>query len=417
MRIAVVGAGLAGLAAADAIAVGGGDPVVLEARDRVGGRVHSRTLPNGAVVEMGAEFVLPGCTAVAEEVERFGLGFWDKGMRYGRREPRGVEIPAGAMEAAVAAIEAALAKGEEQGESAASLLARLAIDGGAREAILARVEVSAAAPAGLVPAAELALLARVGDEPAPTIAGGNGRLAAALAAALPEGTVQLGTPVHAITADDGGVAITTDGDPVLADACVLAVPQPLIEDIAFEPGLPEDVRAALASISFGHAAKLFVPLSETAPPSATLAVPDRYWAWTATGDGDRPQPVLCAFAGSAPALAALGVDDGPKRWLEKVAALRPELALEPEGVVLSHWDADRWAGGAYSVAVPADALALLARPLGPRGRVVLAGEYLGDEMAGLMEGALRSGRRAAATALESPPEATPRSGELRSEHL
>ena len=38
---------------------------------------------------MGAEFILPGNTAIRELVDRFGLGLWDKGMRYGRRDPRG----------------------------------------------------------------------------------------------------------------------------------------------------------------------------------------------------------------------------------------------------------------------------------------------------------------------------------------
>ena len=55
MRAVVVGAGLAGLVAADELARGGAQVVVLEARSRVGGRVWSQTLPNGAVVEMGAE--------------------------------------------------------------------------------------------------------------------------------------------------------------------------------------------------------------------------------------------------------------------------------------------------------------------------------------------------------------------------
>ena len=91
MRVAVAGAGLAGLSAADELQRAGADVVVLEARDRVGGRVWSRRLDNGAVVEMGAEFILPGNTAMRELAERFGLGLWDKGMRYGRREPRGVD--------------------------------------------------------------------------------------------------------------------------------------------------------------------------------------------------------------------------------------------------------------------------------------------------------------------------------------
>ncbi|MEA2455256.1 MAG: monoamine oxidase, partial [Thermoleophilaceae bacterium] len=89
MKAAVVGAGLAGLVAADELRRAGAEVVVLEARERVGGRVWSRRLDNGAVVEMGAEFILPGNTAIRELARRFGLGLWDKGMRYGRRDPRG----------------------------------------------------------------------------------------------------------------------------------------------------------------------------------------------------------------------------------------------------------------------------------------------------------------------------------------
>jgi monoamine oxidase len=79
-RVVVVGAGLSGLAAAEALLAAGREVVVLEARDRVGGRVWSRRLANGAVVEMGAEFVLPGNTVVEETAARLGLGLWEKGM-------------------------------------------------------------------------------------------------------------------------------------------------------------------------------------------------------------------------------------------------------------------------------------------------------------------------------------------------
>jgi phytoene dehydrogenase-like protein len=92
-RVAVVGAGLAGLAAAEALLRAGRDVVVLEARDRVGGRVWSRRLDNGATVEMGAEFVLPGNTVLEETAARLGLSLREKGMAYGRRDPRArVEI-------------------------------------------------------------------------------------------------------------------------------------------------------------------------------------------------------------------------------------------------------------------------------------------------------------------------------------
>src|SRR3954466_8327140 len=110
MKAVVVGAGLAGLVAADELARGGAEVVVLEARSRVGGRVWSQTLPNGAVVEMGAEYVLPGNTAVLEPVDRFGLGLWDKGMRYGRRDPRGgIGTTHEELAAAMQTVEAGLA--------------------------------------------------------------------------------------------------------------------------------------------------------------------------------------------------------------------------------------------------------------------------------------------------------------------
>jgi monoamine oxidase len=89
MRVCVVGAGFAGLAAAAALADGGVEPLVLEARERVGGRVHSRRLPNGAVAELGAEFVERDQQAVVATAGRLGLELVPTGMAYGDREPRG----------------------------------------------------------------------------------------------------------------------------------------------------------------------------------------------------------------------------------------------------------------------------------------------------------------------------------------
>jgi len=61
---------------------------VFEARDRVGGRVHSQRLDNGAVVELGAEFVLPGYDALRKMASLLGLELYEKGTLYGDREPR-----------------------------------------------------------------------------------------------------------------------------------------------------------------------------------------------------------------------------------------------------------------------------------------------------------------------------------------
>jgi monoamine oxidase len=395
LRAVVIGAGLAGLAAADELRRRGAEVTVLEARERVGGRVWSRELDNGAVVEMGAEFILPGNTLVRALAERFGLGLWDKGMRYGQREARGVPgLTDESLGRAARVVERALADGEAgPGESVMRLVDRLALDPAAAEAIVARAEVSAASPAELVPASDLAGVARLDAEPSPSIAGGNQRLAEALAAPLGD-SLRLGTPARSISWRDDRVRVAIDDGEVEADACVVAVPASVIAELEFEPALPERQAGALGGIRYGQAAKLFVPLRAPAPHSAVLSVPERYWTWTATGAGGRVQPVVSAFAGSPDALGRLGVAEGAERWLASLARLRGDLDLdlEPAGAVLSTWSDDPWVGGAYSVGRPASAARILSEQLGP---LAFAGEHTAEEFPSLMEGALRSGQRAA----------------------
>ncbi|HTP17981.1 MAG TPA: FAD-dependent oxidoreductase [Solirubrobacteraceae bacterium] len=71
--VAVLGAGLAGLSAARDLRRSGADVIVLEARDRPGGRVEAVTLPDGRVVQAGGEVFGPGHTAYGELVEELGL--------------------------------------------------------------------------------------------------------------------------------------------------------------------------------------------------------------------------------------------------------------------------------------------------------------------------------------------------------
>lgn len=366
---------------------------MLEARDRVGGRVWSRELANGALVEMGAEFILPGEDVILGLVDRFGLGLWDKGMRYGDREPRGVPVDrAGVMEAAEVVARALEERPEAARMSAADFLRSLPIDPAAREAILSRCELSSANTADLVTAAALAHVAAVADDACPSVAGGNQRIALALAAELGP-AVRLRAPVGRVAWGDHGVTVTAAGGEVDADVSVVAAPASVLSRISFDPVLPSDVAAAVAGVVYGHAAKLFVPLREPAPASAVLSVPGRYWTWTADGAGGRVQPVVSAFVGSAPALDALRVTEGPAAWLDSVELLRPDLALEPEGALLSTWDDDPWVAAAYSTRGPAGSAGdVLVEPVGP---LVFAGEHTAGEYASLMEGALRSGLRAA----------------------
>jgi monoamine oxidase len=390
VRAAVVGAGLAGLTAALELQRAGAEVAVLEARDRVGGRVWSRELDNGAIVEMGAEFLLPGNTAIRELAQSYGLGFWDKGMRYGQREPRGADTSAAALAASADVVGRALRLADPE-VSARTFLGELDIAPGAREALLARVEISSANSADVVAARDLTSLAHIDDDPAPSIAGGNGRLALALAAEL-GAAVRLSSPVQRIAWAKDGVRLAAAGDELEADACVVAVPVGVVDAIRFDPGLPPELAEAFGAIRMGQAAKLFVPLRVASRPSAVMWVPERYWSWTATGADGRVQPVVSCFAGSSRALERLEVASGPERWLDSLALLRPELELDPSGAVLSTWADDPWVRGAYSTSPPMALAALCERPVGP---LAFAGEHLGGKFAALMEGAIRSGRQAA----------------------
>ena len=237
MRAVVVGAGLAGLSAAKVLAAAEAEVTVLEARDRVGGRTWSQTLANGATIEMGAEFVLPGNTEVVQLARRMGLGLWDKGMRYGMREPRcGTPTSADEIAAASDAVRGALERGWAGEVSAAQLVAGLGLSQGAREAVLARVEISAARDARDVPAGALAGIAHIGADASPSVAGGNQGLAAGLAAEL-GGSVRLSSPVTRIRwagkVGSGRVVVeTADGERLAADVCVIAVPATMLTNVA-----------------------------------------------------------------------------------------------------------------------------------------------------------------------------------------
>ena len=123
---------------------------MLEARGRVGGRVRSASLPGDAVVELGAEFVLPGHDTLRRFAAEQGLQLYEKGTLYGDREPRGGP-PVDRAEIASALERIAEVASAE--ESLPDALASLDVAAGAREAILARIEVSTAYPAQDQPSA------------------------------------------------------------------------------------------------------------------------------------------------------------------------------------------------------------------------------------------------------------------------
>lgn len=388
-RVIVIGAGFAGLAAASALSAAGIDVVVLEARDRVGGRVWSQTIGSAdAVIERGGEFILSGYDRLRELARAFGLAISDTGMSYYVREPRGVD---GIDAEALGRAGAALARATQPEGSVADVIAAAGLERNLAEAVRARVEISSGLEADLLRPAVLEHVASFEPLPSHRIAGGNQSLARALAAPL---RVELATPAAAVNQHESGVNVLTHGGELEADRVIMALPLPVLLDLPMHPPLPDWKREALARVEIGQAAKLHVPLAASAPPSAVMSVPGRFWCWTATRPDGRVAPILNCFAGSPTALRRLEIDHGAAHWLGLVTDLRQDLSPVPEDAVLTTWHDDPYALGAYR----ADGLAEVdeAQLEAPVDRLHFAGEWAAGEWSGLMEGALRSGARAAA---------------------
>jgi monoamine oxidase len=399
MRVVIAGAGFAGLMAADRMARSGHEVVVLEARDRVGGRVWSAELVPGdprTVVERGAEFVLDGYDVMRMLMSDLDLELADTTMSYYEREPRGGEEAVTQREVAECAqVVAAVAASAPPQMSLAAAASSWRGSPTALAAFLSRVTVTNGVSEERLAAASVeGISSDLLRRPTWRVAGGNQQLAVRLAVRLGS-AVHLGTAARSIEHDGKAVRVRTDNDEVMADAVIVAVPMAVLRQLPFSPGLPGYLRAAWQRAGLAHNAKLHLPLTASAAPSAVQSVPDRYWTWTATDGSGEVQPVLHAFAGTEEGLAALKVADGPATWARHVGALRPELAVDTDRALLTTWNDDPWAGESYTALTVERAPGDDDLTAAPVGRVHFAGEHTAGSWTGLMEGALRSGVRAA----------------------
>ncbi len=400
MRVVVAGAGFAGLLAAYRVLQAGHEVVVLEARDRVGGRVWSQELIPGdprTVAERGAEFVLDGYDVMRAVLTELGLELADTTMSYYERESRGGAAATPREVARCAAAVTAAAAKARPGASLAEVVSGWDGEPAALAAYLSRTEVTNGVGADVLAAAAAAdVTAGFERRPCWRVAGGNQQVARRLASRL-GAAVRLRSPVRSIEHDAEGVRVRAGevtGE-VTGDAVIVAVPMAVLRRMQFSPRLPESWLGAWRRSGLAHNAKLHVPLTRAAPASAVQSVPDRFWTWTAADATGQVQPVLHAFGGTEEGLTALAVADGPATWASRVAELRPELAMDLDRASLTTWNDDPWAGESYSaltVSVAAGDDDLIGRAA---GRVHFAGEHTARAWAGLMEGALRSGQRAA----------------------
>jgi len=429
----IVGAGLSGLVCARRLADAGLDAIVLEARQRVGGRLCNGRVGD-AVVDLGGQWLSvdqPRLYALARELgvasapqPRAGRAVLDDGRDLGlfaqlaaivaqwramRRIGRlAGEIPEGALWVApdAGALDA-IALGPWLAGAIRNPVAR------ARIAMHAEL-VFAVDPAGLSLLDYLARLGATGGfaPRGPELPGGGRdhrfvggaqhlalRLAEHLGAA-----VRLGEPAHALEIDapgaPGAAIVHGPAGSHAARRVVLALPPALAQGLGGD--LPAPIRRVAAAMQRGAVVKCFAAYDrafwrdaglsgEAYRPHGTVrAVVD-------ATPPDRDAPVLLAFVVGAAAAAWHRRDpvDRRREVLDALAELFGAPARSPLDYLEADWAADRWSAGCVA-STPPGALAEGAAWRGVHGRTHLAGAEAAVRWPGYMEGAIEAGERAAA---------------------
>src|SRR5271170_2624469 len=444
--VCVVGAGLAGLTAARRLSQAGRSVVVLEARQRVGGRVWTKTSRNGVPVDMGACFVGPQHDRMHALAEEMGVATFktfvdgDNVLATGRkvRRYRG-DIPRVSPVALLSAAQAiarmnAMARkvpvdAPWDAPKAArwdALSVRAWLSAGhvptrlARDLIEATVRACFAADLSEVSLLNWLFLVRSADgvESLMNIAGGYqdaqfaggvGQVADAMAAALGEAVV-LGTPVTGVRATDDRVVVTGSGSTVSAQRVVLALPRALAAGIRFDPVLPADHALLLHQVPAGTEVKMVALYDEPfwrrdGMSGATVATDDDVEVTLDTGQPDHAAGVVAGYAAGPRARALSALDETERRDVfvrTLTKRLGPEAA-SPVEVLELNWAAEQWTRGCSMGHFPTGVLTQYGRRLRePIGRLHWAGTETASTSYGAMDGAVRSGERVCEEILGSP---------------
>ena len=315
-RAVVVGAGIAGLAAAGYLRNAGWEVEVVEARDRVGGRIHTdRSL--GVPLERGASWV-HGVTGnpMVRLVQQAGLSLQPTNFEDARARDAASGRPAGGV--AVADAELWRAAGQvarqrpDAAESVASALGRVGWTPDTPQRQLAELtELVMEYGVDLDRLGAQALwegrASRGGDS---MVVGGYSAVPQLLAADLP---IRLSTPVRGITTDRSGATVQTDSGELTADAVVLAIPLAVLQAGVVVLEWPTPIASALAGLTTGNLEKVFLSYPEVWWPAAqvlqVMSAPDRRWSEWYPMDPLVDSAVIMGLSGGATALMRSGADD------------------------------------------------------------------------------------------------------------
>jgi len=406
--VAIIGAGAAGLGAANALKDSGLSVIVLEARDRVGGRAHTIQAAPDVVFDVGCGWLhsanentfVPIAEALGFEINK-DLPPWRE-RAYGKafpQEDRNDFIRALDQfydRAEVAAIEAR--------RTGRDIPANLSLDPGNRwnpmiDAISTYINGSELDRVSI-----LDMDAYQDTNLNWRVRRGYGALVAAYGAACP---LALNCAVTLIDHSGKQVRIETARGTLTAGKAIVTVPTNLIADeaIRFHPALPAKVDAA-GGLPLGLADKVTIALAE---PEALPKEGNLRAATMRTEMGTyhlRPfgQPCIEGFFGGRFARSLEDAGDGAISAAaidEIVSLLGNDFGRKLKPLAESRWAHDPWARGSYSHALPGHAgdRAVLAAPVD--GRLFFAGEATSPGFFSTAHGARDSGERAAREVLQT----------------
>ncbi|MYA12151.1 MAG: FAD-dependent oxidoreductase [Gemmatimonadetes bacterium] len=407
-RVVIVGAGVAGLAAATELRTNGvDDVVVLEARDRIGGRVWTDTIGDGFPIDLGASWIhgVDGnpITAIAREHNiATHRTDWGNGVfHYAAGEP---------ARSARRAMRDFWRLAEDNPErSFQSVREELLSNTTFSEADRSYLDYLLTTEVENEYAADLSDLSYRGVDGASSYRGGDvvfpggyRQIVDVLASGV---AIRRGQAVTEIDHSGSTIVLTTAAGATLeADRVIVTVPLGVLKDdfIAFRPSLPVRKRGAIASLEMGVLNKAYLLFDDVfwdrdVERLQYVSADRGQWAETISLYPYMGQPILAMLNSAAygTQLESLSDREVVARAVAALTNMYGDVP-SPRDARITRWRSDPWAHGAYSY-VPAGSSfaehAALGEPVGDK--LFFAGEATSDDYPATVHGAFLSGVRAA----------------------